>query len=198
MGLRDRAKAKLRNLRAKEETPTPKASTQTTSTPRPQTPAVPKANPQTSSRFAQLAAKAAAGELEAAQFANDEGTDRNAYVARMKANGRSVELAGEGMNHNKQGIQFWGPVDNESSQAKAVGKVLNIDQLECITCGTCEENTKVVFRVPEEDPACVLKQNGPMDLIQDAIDACPVTCISWLSPTDLEEQHSHGGFKKTN
>ncbi len=193
MGLRDRAKAKLRNLRAKEEPPNKRAATLPATTPRAEPP---KANPQTPSRFAQLAAKAAAGELEAAQFAN-EGTDRNAYIARMKANGRSIELAGEGMNHNQQGIQFWGPVDNESSQSKALGRVLNIDQLECITCGTCEENTKLVFRVPEEDPACVLKQNGPMDLIQDAIDACPVTCISWLTPNDLEEQHSHGGFKKT-
>jgi ferredoxin len=148
------------------------------------------------SRFASLAAKAAAGELGEALYADDAGTGREAYVARMKANGRTVDLAGEGMNQNKDGIQFWGPVDNESSQAKAKNKVLSIDQWECITCGTCEENTKVVFDVPEEAKAQVLQQDGPMDLIQDAIDACPVTCISWIRPDDIEEQHSHGGFQQ--
>jgi ferredoxin len=195
MGLRDRAKAKLRNLRAKEDALTTKASPRPAGPP-PTLEQRPQTETKTVSRFAQLAAQAAAGKLEAAQFADDAGTDRKAYVARMKANGRSVDLAGEGMNHSAEGVRFWGPVDNESSRSKASGKVLNIDQLECITCGTCEENTKVVFNVPEEDPACVLKQDGPMDLIQDAIDACPVTCISWFHPKELDEQHSHGGFKK--
>lgn len=195
MGLRDRAKAKLRALRS-AETPRAQQEFAGPKTTSPQAVSTPKANTQTGSRFSQLAAKAAAGELDAAQFADDAGTDRKSYIARMKANGRNVELAGEGMNQNKEGIDFWGPIDNESSQSKASGKVLNIDQLECITCGTCEENTKVVFEVPEEDPARVLKQDGPMDLIQDAIDACPVTCISWFQPKDLDEQHSHGGFEK--
>jgi len=131
-----------------------------------------------------------------ALYADDASTGLEAYAARMKANGRSVELAGEGMNENDEGIQFWGPIDNSSSQSKADGLVLTIDQWECITCGTCEENTKVVFQVPDDEKARVLKQNGPMDLIQDAIDACPVTCISWISPDIVEEQHSHGGFKK--
>ena len=71
---------------------------------------------------------------------------------------------------------------------------------ECISCGTCEENTKVVFHLPdqEDDKAEVLIQDGPMDLIQDAIDACPVTCISWMSPDGIEEQHSDGGFDPQN
>ena len=45
----------------------------------------------------------------------------------------------------------------------------------------------------EEDKAEVLKQEGPMDLIQDAIDACPMTCIEWIPPEELNEAHSAGG-----
>ncbi len=194
MGLRDRARAKLKALRKQEATPKhasppPQAKKPTAGPP----PATASNN---TSRFAQLASKAAAGELGEALYADDSGTGREAYVARMKANGRQVDLAGEGLNTATDGIQFWGPIDNESSRSKANGEILTIDQWECITCGTCEENTKVVFKVPDDEKAEVLKQDGPMDLIQDAIDACPVTCISWLNPETVEEQHSHGGFNK--
>ena len=146
--------------------------------------------------FSSLAQRAAAGDLGEALYADDASTGREAYIARMKANGRDVQLAGEGLNINPDGVQFWGPIENESSVSKAAGEVLTIDQWECISCGTCEENTKGVFHLPdqEDDKAEVLIQNGPMDLIQDAIDACPVTCISWIDPDSVEEQHSHGGF----
>lgn len=146
--------------------------------------------------FSTLAKRAAAGDLGEALYADDASTGREAYIARMKANGRDVQLAGEGLNINPDGVQFWGPIENESSVSKAAGEVLTIDQWECISCGTCEENTKVVFHLPdqEDDKAEVLIQDGPMDLIQDAIDACPVTCISWIAPDSVEEQHSHGGF----
>ncbi|MCB9745994.1 MAG: ferredoxin [Alphaproteobacteria bacterium] len=113
----------------------------------------------------------------------------------MRANGREVELAGEGLNVAADGGQFWGPVDNESSRAKAEGRVLTIDQWECISCGTCVEQTEDVFVLPDELKAEVIKQDGAMDLIQDAIDACPVTCINWIEGGEVEDFHSAGGFK---
>jgi ferredoxin len=152
------------------------------------------------SSFAAIAAAAASGSLGKAVHADAGSTDLAAYRARMRANGREIELAGEGMNVGQDGGQFWGPVDNESSRARATGLALTIDQNECISCGTCEENTDQVFLLPEapagqeEDKAEVLAQEGPMDLIQDAIDACPVTCIKWIPPTELAEAHSSGGF----
>ncbi|MCB9760462.1 MAG: ferredoxin [Alphaproteobacteria bacterium] len=99
------------------------------------------------------------------------------------------------MNTADDGAAFWGPVDNESSRAKAAGQVLTIDQWECISCGTCVEQTADVFELPDEAKAEVLKQDGAMDLIQDAIDACPVTCIQWIGSAEVEEFHSHGGFE---
>ena len=76
---------------------------------------------------------------------------------------------------------------------------VDIDQHECISCGTCVEQTEDVFYLGEDDKsgeevkAEVLKQEGPMDLIQDAIDACPVTCIHWLDGEELTDIHSAGG-----
>ena len=153
------------------------------------------------SSFANLAAMAASGQLGEARHADQSGTDLDAYRERMLANGREdVELAGIGLNTAEDGAQFVGPVDNESSRAKAEGLVLSIDQHECISCGTCVEQTEDVFYLGEDDKsgeevkAEVLKQEGPMDLIQDAIDACPVTCIEWMDQAELGDVHSAGGI----
>jgi ferredoxin len=73
--------------------------------------------------------------------------------------------------------------DNESIRAKAAGLRLTIDRNECIGCGTCVEHEDGVFHLNDgEGKAYVLRQEGLFDGIQDAIDACPVTCISWKPP----------------
>ncbi len=86
------------------------------------------------------------------------------------------------------GQRYWGPLDNESSRAKAAGKKLSIDQWECISCGTCVEQTDRVFVLPDDAKASPIAQDGPMDLIQDAIEACPVTCIHWVTPAEAAEK----------
>jgi len=159
------------------------------------------APPKKKTSFAALAQAAAAGELDGARHADQSGTDLEAYAERARANGRVVELAGAGLNVAEDGAEFVGPIDNESSRAKASGEVLTIDQEECISCGTCVEQTEDVFFLGEDDKAGeevkaeVLKQEGPMDLIQDAIDACPVTCINWIEADEIDEQHSCGGHE---
>lgn len=177
--------------------PAPKAVEPAPKAPSPKAaePAPKAAEPAPTSSFANLAALASSGQLGPIRHADDNSTDIEAYRERMRANGRSVELAGEGLNTASDGVRFIGPVDNESSRAKAAGKVLTIDQWECIACGTCVEQTADIYYLPDGGKAEVLKQAGPMDLIQDAIDACPVTCISWVKPTEVQEQHSHGGFE---
>ena len=86
------------------------------------------------------------------------------------------------------GVIYWGDVDNESARAKGRGEILVIDQWECISCGTCVENTDAVFVLPDDAKAVVIQQQGDMALIQDAIDACPVTCIHWSDEPDEFEQ----------
>jgi ferredoxin len=56
-----------------------------------------------------------------------------------------------------------------------------IDEEEGIGCGTCEEICDEVFRLNNETyKAEVIKpEGGPEDLIQEAIDSCPVECIHW-------------------
>jgi ferredoxin len=98
------------------------------------------------------------------------------------------------MNTAEDGMEFWGPFDNDSARSKASDRVLTVDQDECISCGTCEENSSTVFFLTD-DKADVLAQDGPMDLIQEAIDACPVMCINWIEESEVEEQHSHGGYE---
>jgi ferredoxin len=85
------------------------------------------------------------------------------------------------------GALYWGPVDNASSRAKAAGAQLDIDRDECIGCGTCVEHIDTVFFLnDDEGKAYVIAQEGAMDRIDDAIDACPVTCISWLDAAAAE------------
>jgi ferredoxin len=62
-----------------------------------------------------------------------------------------------------------------------MAKRVYIDEEECIGCGTCEEICDEVFKLNEDtDEAEVIKpEGGPEDLIQEAIDSCPVECIYW-------------------
>jgi len=52
---------------------------------------------------------------------------------------------------------------------------------ECIGCGTCAELCPTVFSLNEDEgKAEVIKPlGGPEELIQEAIDSCPVECIHW-------------------
>ncbi|MSQ01473.1 MAG: ferredoxin [Myxococcales bacterium] len=135
-----------------------------------------------------LAAAAVAAARDAAKIvhADTGSTELGHYLARAKANGRdtSAITGGVGLNHADDGAPYWGPLDNESSRAKAAGKLLAIDQWECISCGTCVEQTERVFVLPADAKASPIAQDGPMDLIQDAIEACPVTCIHWVEKSE--------------
>lgn len=128
-------------------------------------------------------------------YADTGSTDLAAYQARAKAAGRDAsELrGGEGVNVAEDGVAYVGPLDNESSRAKAAGRVLSIDPWECISCGTCVEQTDRVFALPDDGKATPIAQDGPMDLIQEAIDACPVTCIRWVTAKEARERGLHTG-----
>jgi ferredoxin len=58
----------------------------------------------------------------------------------------------------------------------AVSNRVYIDENECIGCGSCEEICPEVFKLDEEaEKAEVIKpEGGPEDLIQEAIETCPV------------------------
>ena len=105
---------------------------------------------------------------------------------------RSAESAD--IHKGADGRPYWGPVNNDSARARARGETLLIDQWECISCGTCVENTDAVFVLPDDAKAVVKQQQGDMTLIQDAIDACPVTCIHWSAdPNEFEQLNDATG-----
>jgi len=56
-----------------------------------------------------------------------------------------------------------------------------IDEVECIGCGSCETICGEVFKLDhEEEKAHVIKpENGPEDLIEEAMGECPMSCIFW-------------------
>ena len=74
--------------------------------------------------------------------------------------------------------------------------MLTIDQFECISCGTCVEQTDKVFYLPADGKATPIAQDGPMDLIEDAIEACPVTCIHWVTPEQAVERGLTSGVEE--
>ena len=55
-----------------------------------------------------------------------------------------------------------------------------IEQHECVGCGNCEEICPEVFHLNDDGVAEVYHPEGAAeDRIQEAIDSCPVECISW-------------------
>lgn len=62
-----------------------------------------------------------------------------------------------------------------------MGRQVYIDEEECIGCGSCEEICQEVFELNEEtEKAEVIKpEGGPEDLIEEAMESCPVECIHW-------------------
>ena len=62
-----------------------------------------------------------------------------------------------------------------------MGRRVLIDEEECIGCGSCEEICPEVFVLNEdtEKAEVINPEGGPEDLIEEAIEACPVECIQW-------------------
>ncbi len=55
-----------------------------------------------------------------------------------------------------------------------------VDQDTCIGCELCAGIAPEVFRMNEDNLAEVYDPEGASeDMIQEAIDNCPVNCISW-------------------
>lgn len=54
-----------------------------------------------------------------------------------------------------------------------------IEEDECIGCGTCEEVCPEVFRLnaDTEKAEVIMPEGGPEELIEEAIDSCPASCI---------------------
>lgn len=55
-----------------------------------------------------------------------------------------------------------------------------VDKESCISCGLCVSTCPDVFRFGSDTKSEVFNPSGaPEAKIQEAIDGCPVQCISW-------------------
>jgi len=64
-----------------------------------------------------------------------------------------------------------------------------VDEITCIGCKHCALTARNTFYIePDLGRARVANQNGDSeDIIQEAIDTCPVNCIHWVDYTELKE-----------
>lgn len=60
-------------------------------------------------------------------------------------------------------------------------KEVTVDQEECVGCGACTELAGEVFRINDDGKAEVYGKvtEANEDDVQEAIDTCPVSAISW-------------------
>ena len=75
-------------------------------------------------------------------------------------------------------------------------KGVYVDEVTCIGCKNCAHVARNTFYIePLHGRARVVRQDGDQeDLIQEAIDTCPVNCIHWVDYTELrklEEERRH-------
>ncbi|HEY9907219.1 MAG TPA: ferredoxin [Thermosynechococcaceae cyanobacterium] len=63
-----------------------------------------------------------------------------------------------------------------------------VDEITCIGCKHCAHVARNTFYIePDYGRSRVVRQDGdPEDLIQEAIDTCPVDCIHWLKYDELK------------
>ena len=68
-------------------------------------------------------------------------------------------------------------------------KAVCVDERKCIGCTYCSSVATNTFAMePEQGRARAFRQDGDSDeLIQEAIDTCPVDCIEWVPFEDLKK-----------
>ncbi len=68
-------------------------------------------------------------------------------------------------------------------------KGVYVDEVTCIGCKHCAHVARNTFYIePDYGRSRVIRQDGDSeDVIQEAIDTCPVDCIHWLDYTEVKK-----------
>ncbi|MGP1386530.1 MAG: ferredoxin [Thainema sp.] len=83
--------------------------------------------------------------------------------------------------------------ENRSGLEPELGGVVRqkgvyVDEVTCIGCKHCAHVARNTFFIePEYGRSRVIRQDGdPEEVVQEAIDTCPVDCIHWVDYTELQ------------
>lgn len=73
-----------------------------------------------------------------------------------------------------------------------------VDELTCIGCKHCAHVARNTFYIePDYGRSRVVRQDGDSeDLVQEAIDTCPVNCIHWVDYTELQKLETDREFQE--
>jgi ferredoxin len=73
-----------------------------------------------------------------------------------------------------------------------------VDELTCIGCKHCAHVARNTFYIePDYGRSRVVRQDGDSEeLVQEAIETCPVNCIHWLDYTELQKLEAEREFQE--
>jgi len=76
-------------------------------------------------------------------------------------------------------------------------KGVYVDEVTCIGCKHCAHVARNTFYIePDYGRSRVIRQDGDCEeLIQEAIDTCPVDCIHWLDYTEVKKREDERQFQ---
>ena len=72
-----------------------------------------------------------------------------------------------------------------------------VDEVTCIGCKHCAHVARNTFYIePDYGRSRVIRQDGDLeDLIQEAIDTCPVDCIHWLDHAEVKKREQERQYQ---
>jgi ferredoxin len=72
-----------------------------------------------------------------------------------------------------------------------------VDEVICIGCKHCAHVARNTFYIePDYGRSRVVRQDGDSeDVVQEAIDTCPVDCIYWLDYTDVKQREEERKYQ---
>jgi ferredoxin len=103
------------------------------------------------------------------------------HLESTSPSGREPELGG-----------YWRDAPERTGLEPELGGVVRqtgvyVDEITCIGCKHCAHVARNTFYIePDYGRSRVIRQDGdPEEVIQEAIDTCPVDCIHWVDYTEL-------------
>jgi ferredoxin len=107
----------------------------------------------------------------------------DASVQRNESNGLEPELGGE-----------WRDLPDRTGLEPELGGIVRqkgvyVDEITCIGCKHCAHVARNTFYIePDYGRSRVIRQDGDSEeVMQEAIDTCPVDCIQWVDYTELKK-----------